>query len=65
MGRGDVWLSGSVGRVPSQAAVRQSLRFASGMFFLTIKQLSTRREDALWLRYRFTPGMGWFLHCIL
>lgn len=64
MGRGDVWSNGKASQ-PSSCKPELEVCIWHGFFFSTSKQLSTRREDTLWLRYRLALGMGWSLDGIL
>lgn len=64
MGRSDVWSSGKASQ-PSSCEPDLEVCSWHGFSFSTSKQLSTRREGTLWLRYRLAPGTGWSLDGIL
>lgn len=49
------------GFLAQQLWVRSWCLCLAWFYFSTLKQLSTRWEDTLWLRYRLTPGMAWSL----
>lgn len=49
------------GFLAKQLWVRSWCLCLAWFYFSTLKQLSTRWEDTLWLRYRLTPGMAWSL----